>query len=263
MLGRETAISSLHEELEGEEGGAGDVDGEGEEGRAGDVDGEREEGGAGDVDGEREEGGAGDVDGEGQGEGGGTGDMDGEGKIGGDVDREGDSAAKGGDDALDLAELEEMPAEECTETVYGGKKKMLPEDIPFLPQSAEDLAACSKIRLLWLNVLSKSDSIVDKDLLLQAKINSKFAIVDRKNMSSPWRCVVMQKLRNDVLVLFDEMGDGELARVQSTEDEGPVQEWGLYYRHPTVFDFVAAKSAALKRNMEQSEAEEKLNESPT
>jgi hypothetical protein len=41
------------------------------------------------------------VDGERQGEGGGTGDVDGE----------GDSAAKGGDDALDLAELEELPAE--------------------------------------------------------------------------------------------------------------------------------------------------------
>jgi hypothetical protein len=75
--------------------------------------------------------------------------------------------------------------------------------------------------------------------------------------------VVMQKLRNDVWVLIDEMGDGELARVQSTEDEGPVKEWGLYYRHPTVFDFAAAKLAVLKRNMEQSEAEEKLNESPT
>jgi hypothetical protein len=33
-----------------------------------------------------------------------------------------------------------------------------------------------------------------------------------------------------------------------------VQEWGLYYRHPTVFDFAAAKSAVLKRNMEQSES---------
>ena len=86
---------------------------------------------------------------------------------------------------------------------------MLPEDVPFLPQSAEDLAVCSNIRLLWLNVLSKSYSIVDKDLLLQAKINSKFAIVDRKDMSSPWRRVVMQKLRNDVWVLIDEMGDGE------------------------------------------------------
>ena len=63
MLGGETAISSLHEELEGEEGGAGDVDDEGEGGGGGDVDGE------------------------------------------------GDSAAKGGDDALDLAELEELPAE--------------------------------------------------------------------------------------------------------------------------------------------------------
>jgi hypothetical protein len=140
---------------------------------------------------------------------------------------------------------------------------MLPEDVPFLPQSAEDLAVCSNIRLLWLNVLSKSYSIVDKDLLLQAKINSKFAIVDRKDMSSPWRRVVMQKLRNNVWVLIDEFGDGELARVLSTEDEGPVQEWGLYYRHPTVFDFAAAKSAVLKRNMEQLEAEEKLNESPT
>jgi hypothetical protein len=99
MLGGETAISSLHEELVGEEGG--DVDGEGQ----------GEGGGAGDVDGEGKEGGAGDVDGEGQGEGGGTGDVDGEGKGGGDVDREGDSAAKGGDDALDLAELEELPAE--------------------------------------------------------------------------------------------------------------------------------------------------------
>eukprot|EP01082_Thalassiosira_pseudonana_P015321 g13610.t1 g13610 contig9:45673-46152(+) len=138
---------------------------------------------------------------------------------------------------------------------------MLAEDIPFLPQSAEDLAVCSDVRRLWLNLLSKSDSIVDKELLLQAKTNSKFAIVDRKDMSSPWRRVVMQKLRNDVWVLIDEFGDGELARVQSTEDEGPVQEWGLYYRHPTVFDFAAAKEAVLKRNMEQSEAEDKLNES--
>ena len=113
---------------------------------------------------------------------------------------------------------------------------MLAEDRPFIP-------VCSNIHLLWLNVLSKSDSILDKDLLLQAKINSKFAIVDRKDMSSPWRRVVMQKLRNDIWVLIDEFGDGELARVQSTEDEGPVQEWGLYYRHPTVFDFAAAKSA--------------------
>jgi hypothetical protein len=140
---------------------------------------------------------------------------------------------------------------------------VLAEDIPFIPRSAEDLAVCSDVRRLWLNLLSKSDSIVDKELLLRAKTNSKFAIVDRKDMSSPWRRVVMQKLRNDVWVLIDEFGDGELARVQSTEDEGPVQEWGLYYRHPTVFDFAAAKSAVLKRNMEQSEAEDMLNESPT
>ena len=140
---------------------------------------------------------------------------------------------------------------------------MLAEDIPFIPWSVEDLAVCSDVRRLWLNLLSKSDSIVDKELLLRAKINSKFAIVDRKDMSSPWRRVVMQKLRNDIWVLIDEFGDGELARVQSTEDEGPVQEWGLYYRHPTVFEFAVAKPAVLKWNMEQSEAEEKLNESPT
>eukprot|EP00970_Alexandrium_tamarense_P011602 scaffold2552_cov172-Alexandrium_tamarense.AAC.1 len=264
MLGGETAISSLHAELVGEEGGDVDDEGQGEGG--GEMYGEGEEGG--EEDGEREGGGEedgeGDEGGEEDGEGDERGEEDGDGDEGGEEDGEGDgrgdededdSAGKGGD--------EEVVTEETTRTVFGGKKKILAEDIPFIPRSVEDLAVCSDVRGLWLNLLSKSDSIVDKELLLRAKINSKFAIVDRKDMSSPWRRVVMQKLRNDVWVLIDEFGDGELARVQSTEDEGPVQEWGLYYRHPTVFDFVAAKSAVLKRNMEQSEAEDKLNESPT
>eukprot|EP01082_Thalassiosira_pseudonana_P007804 g6263.t1 g6263 contig23:61716-63595(+) len=210
MLGGETAISSLHAELVGEEGGdvddegqgegGGDVDGEGDE--RGEEDGEGDEGGEEDGEGDEggEEDGEGDEGGEEDGEGDEGGEEDGEGDERGDEDEDDNAAAKGGD--------EEVVAEETTRTVFGGKKKVLAEDIPFIPRSAEDLAVCSDVRRLWLNLLSKSDSIVDKELLLRAKTNSKFAIVDRKDMSSPWRRVVMQKLRNDVWVLIDEFGDG-------------------------------------------------------
>ena len=76
MLGGETAISSLHAELVGEEGGDVDDEGQGEGG--GDVDGEGDE--RGEEDGEGDEGG----------------EEDGEGDERGDEDEDDNAAAKGG-----------------------------------------------------------------------------------------------------------------------------------------------------------------------
>ena len=80
MLGGETAISSLHAELVGEEGGDVDDEGQGEGG--GDVDGEGDE--RGEEDGEGDEGG----------------EEDGEGDERGDEDEDDNAAAKGGDEEV-------------------------------------------------------------------------------------------------------------------------------------------------------------------
>jgi hypothetical protein len=100
-------------------------------------------------------------------------------------------------------------------------------------------------------------------MLLETRVNSKFPIVDRKDMCSPWRRVVLQKLRNKLWVLIDEMGDGEVGSIESSDDVGPIAEWGLYYRHPITADFNAAKDAVVSKNTAQAEEEERLNESPT
>jgi hypothetical protein len=90
MLGGETAISSLHAELVGEEGGDVDDEGQGEGG--GDVDGEGDERG--------EEDGEGDEGGEEDGEGDEGGEEDGEGDERGDEDEDDNAAAKGGDEEV-------------------------------------------------------------------------------------------------------------------------------------------------------------------
>jgi hypothetical protein len=75
-------------------------------------------------------------------------------------------------------------------------------DSPIIPKSAKDLATCSNIRHMWLNILSKTP-IVDKEMSLKGRVNSKFPTVDRNDRSSPWCRVVFQKLRNKLLVLIN------------------------------------------------------------
>ena len=135
-------------------------------------------------------------------------------------------------------------------------------DEPFVPTSTEDLRACSNIRHVWLNLMGKT-SIVTKDMLVNARINAKFPIVDRQDMTGTWRRVVLQKMRRDVWLLIDEMGAGEIGWVESTGDEGPIAEWGLYYKHPTVADFQAAREAVANKNAALTDEENKLNESPS
>jgi hypothetical protein len=106
-------------------------------------------------------------------------------------------------------------------------------------------------------------SIVNKEVLVKARINAKFPIVDRQDMSGTWRRVVLQKMRKDVWLLIDEMGEGEVGRVVSTDNKGPTAKWGLYYRHPTVADFQAAKDAVASKNAALTEEENRLNESPS
>ncbi|KAL7501860.1 hypothetical protein ACHAXN_000153 [Cyclotella atomus] len=100
-------------------------------------------------------------------------------------------------------------------------------------------------------------------MLVNARINAKFPIVDRQDMTGTWRRVVLQKMRRDVWLLIDEMGAGEIGRVESTGDEGPIAEWGLYYKHPTVADFQAAREAVANKNAALTDEENKLNESPS
>jgi hypothetical protein len=59
------------------------------------------------------------------------------------------------------------------------------------------------------------------------------------------------------------MGAREIGRVESTGDEGPSAKWGLYYKHPTVADFQAAREAVANKNAALTDEENKLNESPS
>ncbi|KAL9181125.1 hypothetical protein ACHAXT_009930 [Thalassiosira profunda] len=133
---------------------------------------------------------------------------------------------------------------------------------PFIVASDEDIDDCSNAQLLWLSVLGNTFRPVTGDILRDAKLRSRFAIVAKENESgSIWRRVVVERKRKDTWQVMDEMGDGNLDTIDCGE-EGFFPEWGASYRHPTAMDFARAKEAAKKRKDLHDQREQDLDESP-
>ncbi|KAL9183045.1 hypothetical protein ACHAXT_004832 [Thalassiosira profunda] len=75
---------------------------------------------------------------------------------------------------------------------------------PFIVASDEDIDDCSNAQLLWLSVLGNTFRPVTGDILRDAKLRSRFAIVAKENDSgSIWRRVVVQRKRKDTWQVID------------------------------------------------------------
>lgn len=95
----------------------------------------------------------------------------------------------------------------------------------------------------WLNILSRVREPITAVQLSNAKLRSCFAIVDKptNSLSSPWRRVIIRKITKREWEVLDEYGESVLDTVTDDGiDEGPVAEWGVWYRHPTVNDYEEA-----------------------
>jgi hypothetical protein len=95
----------------------------------------------------------------------------------------------------------------------------------------------------WLNILSQVREPITAVQLSNAKLRSCFAIVDKptNSLSSPWRRVIIRKITKREWEVLDEYGESVLDTVTDDGiDEGPLAEWGVWYRHPTVNDYKEA-----------------------
>ena len=131
---------------------------------------------------------------------------------------------------------------------------------PFLPTSEEDAAFCSDVQLLWLNTLANTTAPVTKQDLVEARVRTMFAVVDREEVTGSWRRVLIKKVRKTTWQIIDEMGDSIISTVDANDDEGPIAEWDMYYRHPSALNFAEAKKAAKKRKERHDQTELDLQE---
>ena len=95
----------------------------------------------------------------------------------------------------------------------------------------------------WLNMLCQISEPITAVQLSEAKLRSCFAIVDKptNSLSTPWRRVILRKITKRDWEVLDEYGESVLDTVTDDGiDEGPIAEWGVWYRHPTVNDYEEA-----------------------
>lgn len=101
------------------------------------------------------------------------------------------------------------------------------------------------IRHRWLNLLRGLTKPIDVDLLASAKIRSCFPVVDNPTndctASANWRRVIIRKIAKKEWEILDEHGESVLDTVTDVlGEEGPIAEWGVWYRHPTLNDYDSA-----------------------
>jgi hypothetical protein len=99
-------------------------------------------------------------------------------------------------------------------------------------------------KLKWKEDLSMWDNLVEAQqkneityqMLESSKVGDKFACIcslDKGNIEKKSRCILI-KLVQGKWNICDETGMiTHQHGIQDTEDEGPVKEWGLWYRQPT------------------------------
>jgi len=62
-------------------------------------------------------------------------------------------------------------------------------------------------RMLWLYTISLSSKVTTKEDLFHATLRSRFAVVTRKEVTEPWICVILEKVRKKTWNDLDEIKD--------------------------------------------------------
>ena len=115
----------------------------------------------------------------------------------------------------------------------------------------------------WLFILLKCATPTDMETLQNAPLRSCFSIVDKESkLTDPWRRVILRKVRKSTWEVLDELGQSVLDTVPSSGDKGVLDQWGTWYKHPSVMDYKKAMLADEQRKSNMDEKEAMLRESP-
>ena len=119
-------------------------------------------------------------------------------------------------------------------------------------QYASDCMHC------WLCILLKCETPPDIETLQEAPLRICFSILDKESkLTDPWRRVILRKVRKSTWEVLDELGQSVLDTVPSSGDKGVLDQWGTWYKHPSVMDYKKAMLADEQRksNMDEKEAD--------
>jgi hypothetical protein len=93
----------------------------------------------------------------------------------------------------------------------------------------------------WLFILLKCATSSEIDTLQEAPLHSCFAIIDKESkLTDPWRRVIIRKVRKTTWEVLDELGESVLDTVPSEGKKGVIDQWGMWYKHPSVVDYKKA-----------------------
>jgi len=100
--------------------------------------------------------------------------------------------------------------------------------------------------------------------LTAAGKGSQFACEDTEELGdgANWRRVVLRKISKLKWEIIDESGVEVYETITTTEDKGPVAEWGMYYRSPTEESIEAAANTTTAEQKKQMEVDKEIMESP-
>jgi len=77
-----------------------------------------------------------------------------------------------------------------------------------------------------------------------------------------WRRCVLRKVETHLWEVMDVTATEVYEVVEDDEDSGPIAEWNMYYRRPTVTSIEKAREDAKAEQIDAMEADEEIMESP-
>jgi len=99
--------------------------------------------------------------------------------------------------------------------------------------------------------------------LLQARIRDVFACEYNPNITNitiGWKRCILRKVTKSLWEILDKSGTELLEEVENDEDNGPIAEWGLWYRNPSEKSIDEAKKVVVSNVVGLDDVE--LMESP-
>ena len=162
--------------------------------------------------------------------------------------------------------FEELPDDALPDEPPAEMRKHPPENLKdaFLPSRLKDKSKYeSDVRYPWLSLLMKAKAVTDPCVLDRATIRSSFFMLDKESsFNEQWRRVILRKFRKDAWEVLDEYGDTVLDTVLQTGKNGVANQWGKWFRAPTLDDYNDAIEADKQRKSHSEEKERELEESP-
>lgn len=137
------------------------------------------------------------------------------------------------------------------------------DHIPFVSSlSKEPTTYIHDAQHRWLSILVKVQTPVTVEQLKTAGVRACFALVDKEDDVSPWRRIILRKIRNTMWEVLDEFGESVLDTVHQAGEEGIIDLWGVRYNHPIMRDYEEAVRSDQKRKMAAEARAEMVRESP-